>query len=140
MWKRKKQRVSRQRAAEGEFWRKAENPSLNICQPAWKVAVISLLLWSSPLHSLQSCSPAAAKINQGREKIPGELENIFQNELLPLITQVTGIKKQKKNPKERRCHLPHKDFAPVSELCKCNAQYIQDSCQEQSINSSSKCT
>lgn len=144
MWKGKKQRVSRQHAAEGEFWRKAENPLLNICQFAWKVVVISLLLWSSPppLHSLQRCSPPVVKFNQRRKIIPGEQENIFQTKVLPLITASDKYKKKKKSPKEWYCHLLHKDFAPVSELCKvqCNAWYIQDSCQEQSINISSKCT
>lgn len=100
MWKGKKQRVSRQHAAEGEFWRKAENPLLNIWQFAWKVVVISLLLWSSllPLHSLQRCSsPPVVKFNWRRKRIPGEQENIFQNKILLLITTRDRYKKKKKS-------------------------------------------
>lgn len=38
-----------------------------------------------PFCSLHS-SRAAAQVSQGKEKIPGEQENTFQNKFLPLIT------------------------------------------------------
>lgn len=38
-----------------------------------------------PFRSLHS-SRAAAQVSQGKEKIPGEQENTFQNKFLPLIT------------------------------------------------------